>query len=128
MDESKGDNDLVEVASPPTRELRGAMFQTLFGNLNGVYTMECDQMPSEDEIRAAVSDRVTRDCKHFQKRGGSTELNAWHGGWTCEGVGIFSSDIWSTSRNRRSRHLGRACVKVRTPTNSGSRTWSGVAY
>ena len=121
-------HDRLEVASLQTRQLRGAMSQTLFGAVNGVYTLECDHMPSEDAIREALCVRVIRDCSQFQKRGNSTELSAWHGGWTCEGIGIFSTDIWSTSCNRRARHLGRACVNVRTRSNSGSRTWNGVAY
>ena len=128
MDESVEDDRLVEVATLHTRQLRGAMFQTLFGTLKGVYTFECDHMSSEDDIRDALCARVTRDCRQFQKRGSSTELNAWHGGWTCEGMGIFSADIWSTSCSRRARHLGRACVNVRTPANNGSRTWNGMAY
>jgi hypothetical protein len=128
IDDSETGDPSVERASLQTRQLRGAMFQTLFGTLNGVYTMEFDHKPSEDDIREALCVRVTRDCRQFRKRGGSTELSAWHGGWTCEGIGIFSTDIWSTSRNKRARHLGRACVSVRTPTNSGSRTWNGVAY
>jgi hypothetical protein len=128
IDESAKGDRIIEVASLQAPQLKGAMFQTLFGTLNGIYTLECDHMPSEDDIRESLCVRVIRDCRQFQKGGGSTELSAWHGGWTCEGMGIFSTDIWSTSCNRRARHLGRACVNVRTPANSGSRTWNGVAY
>jgi hypothetical protein len=108
-------------------QLSGEMFHTVFGNLNGVYTWECDDVPSEDTIRVELCRRVIRDCQQFRPRDRSTELTSWHGGWTCEGVGLFSADIWSTSWGKRRRHIGRACVKVWTPTHSVSRTWNGVA-
>jgi hypothetical protein len=108
-------------------QLSGEMFHTVFGNLNGVYTWDCDHVPSEDKIREGLRLRVMHDCRHFRKHDRSTELTEWHGGWTCEGIGIFSADIWSTSWSKRPRHLGRACVKVTTSTNCGSRTWNGVA-
>lgn len=104
------------------------MSHTLFGNLNGVYTLDCDNVPSESEIRDALRLRVMRDCRRSGKRGRDAVLTAWHGGWTREGIGIFSADICGTSGNKPARHLGRACVNVRTPSNSGSRTWNGVAY
>jgi len=97
IDESAKGDRIIEVASLQAPQLKGAMFQTLFGTLNGIYTLECDHMPSEDDIRESLCVRVIRDCRQFQKGGGSTELSAWHGGWTCEGMGIFSTDIWSTS-------------------------------
>jgi hypothetical protein len=108
-------------------QLGGAMSRTLFGNLNGVYTLECEQVPSEEEIRQALRLRVHRDCGPLRDRNQNTELAAWHGGWTCEGVGIFSADIWCSRSGQRARHLGRACVKVQTPKNSGSRSWNGIA-
>jgi hypothetical protein len=116
-----------EFENPEEPQFRGETFQTVFGNLNGVYTWECDHVPSEDTIRELLYHRVVRDCRQFGKRNRCTELTAWHGGWTCEGIGIFSADIWTTSWSKRTRHLGRACVKVQTPKNSGSRTWNGVA-
>lgn len=116
-----------ELEPPETSQLSGAMSHTVFGSLNGVYTLECDHVPSEEEIREALGLRVIRDCGRSRKRYRHPVLTAWHGGWTCEGIGIFSADICSTSTNERTRHLGRACVNVRTPTNSGSRTWNGVA-
>jgi hypothetical protein len=107
-------------------QFEGEMFQTVFGHLNGAYTWDCDHVPSENEVREGLSLRVIRDCRRFRKGARATEIAAWHGGWTCEGIGIFSADI-CTSWRRRTRHLGRACVKVRMPANSGSRTWNGVA-
>jgi hypothetical protein len=106
----------------------GAMSHTVFGTLDGVYTLECDDVPSEDEIREALRLRVIRDCGGSGTRDRDTELTAWHGGWTREDIGIFSAEICSTSMNKGTRHLGRAYVNVRTPTHSGSRTWNGVAY
>ena len=103
------------------------MFQTVFGNLNGAYTWDCDHVPSENEVREELSFRVIRDCRRFRKASRGTVLAGWHGGWTCEGIGIFSADILHISWTKRARHLGRACVKVRLPANSGSRTWNGVA-
>jgi hypothetical protein len=116
-----------DLESPETPPLTGAMSHTVLGNLNGVYTMECDYVPLEEEVRVALRRRVIRDVGRSRKRDRHSMLTAWHGGWTCEGVGVFSTDICSTSTNRRTRHLGRACVNVRTPTNSGSRAWNGVA-
>jgi hypothetical protein len=130
-DRSRGefiaDASASELESPETPQLGGAMSRTVFGSLNGVYTLECDHVPSEEEIREALRRQVIRDCGRSRKRDRHAVLTAWHGGWTCEGIGIFSADICSTSTNERTRHLGRACVNVRTPTNSGSRTWNGVA-
>jgi hypothetical protein len=116
-----------DLDSPETPQLTGAMSHSVFGSLNGVYTLECEYLPSEEEILEALRLRVVRDCGRSRKRDCHTILTAWHGGWTCEGIGIFSAAICSTSTNERTRHLGRACVNVRTPTNSGSRTWNGVA-
>ncbi len=108
-------------------QLDGAMSRTLFGNLNGVYTLECEQIPSEEEICHALRLRVHRDSGPSRDIDHNTELGAWHGGWTCEGIGIFSADIWSSKSGQRTRHLGRACVKVQTLRNHGSRTWNGIA-
>jgi hypothetical protein len=131
IDRSRGGRSAIpqpsESENPEVSQFRGEMFHTLFGNLNGVYTWECDHVPSEDAIRDLLCLRVVRDCGHFGKRNRCAELAAWHGGWTREGIGIFSADIWTTSRRKRARHLGHACVRVRTPNNSGSRTWNGVA-
>jgi len=119
---------LLDQSRLGTRKWSGAMSHTLFGNLNGVYTLDCDDIPSEDEIWAALHLRAMRDYRRSRKRDRGTVLTAWHGGWTREGMGIFSADIRRTSRGKRTRHLGRACVNVRTPRDSGSRTWNGVAY
>jgi hypothetical protein len=108
-------DELLDHSRPETRKWSGAMSHTLFGNLNGVYTLDCDDIPSEDEIRDALRIQVMRDCRRSGKRDRDTVLTAWHGGWTREGVGIFSADILRTSRDKRTRHLGRACVNVRTP-------------
>jgi hypothetical protein len=116
-----------ELGTLEAQQLSGGMSHTVFGKLNGVYTLECDHAPSEGEIREALRLRVIRDCERSRKRDPSIALTAWHGGWTYEGMGIFSADICSTSTNKRTRYLGRACVNVRTPTNFGSRTWNGVA-
>ncbi len=108
-------------------QLGGAMSRTLFGNLNGVYTLECEQVPSEEEIRQALRLRVQRDSRQYRDRGVNADLASWHGGWTCEGIGIFSADIWCSRSGERTRHLGRACVNVQTVKNSGSRMWNGIA-
>jgi hypothetical protein len=105
------------------RGLSGAMAHTFFGKLNGVYTFDCDHMPSESEIRDALHRRIMRDCGQSEGRSPETVLTAWHGGWTREGIGIFCADICGASNNTRARRLGSACVDVRTPRNSGSRTW-----
>jgi hypothetical protein len=107
--------------------LSGEMFQTVLGHLQGVYTWECDHFPSEDEILEGMCVRVARDCARFRKRDRCTELTGWHGGWTREGIGIFTTDVRSRSFDNRTRHLGRATVMVRTPRNSGSKTWNGIA-
>lgn len=108
-------------------EFGGEMFQTLLGHLQGVYTWECDHFPSEEEVREGMCVRVVRDCSKFRQRDRCTELTGWHGGWTREGIGIFTSDVRSTSSDNRSRYRGRATVMVRTPRNHGSRTWNGIA-
>ena len=110
-----------------TPQFSGEMFQTVLGNLQGVYTWECDHFPSEEEIREGMCVRVIRDCSKFRKRDRCTELTEWRGGWTREGIGIFTTDVRSTSSGNRTRHLGRATVMVRTPKNTGSRTWNGIA-
>jgi hypothetical protein len=85
-------------ARSETRQWSGAMSHTLFGNLNGVYTLSCDDVPSEGEIREALHLRVVRDCGRPGKQDRDTVLTAWHGGWTREGIGIFSADICGSSR------------------------------
>jgi hypothetical protein len=45
-----------------TRQWSGAMSRTLFGHLNDVYTLDCDDSPSEGGIREALRLRVMRDC------------------------------------------------------------------
>jgi hypothetical protein len=102
-------------------ELGGEMFLTVFGHLQGVYTWECGHVPSEGEIREALAVRVVRDASGFRRRHRCTELTGWHGGWTAEGTGIFTTDFRSTSFSRRTRHLGRATVTVHTPNSAG---WS----
>jgi hypothetical protein len=121
-------DELLDHSRLGTRKWSGSMSHTLFGNLNGVYRLDCDDIPSENEIRDALRLRVMCDCGRSGKRDRDTVLTAWHGGWTREGIGIFSADICGTSTDKRTRHLGRACVNVRTPGDSGSRTWNGVAY
>ena len=103
------------------------MFRTVLGHLQGVYTWECDHFPSEEEIREGMCVRVVRDCSRLRRRDRCTEVSGWHGGWTREGIGIFTTDVRSTSLGNRTRRLGRATVMVRTPRNSGSRTWNGIA-
>jgi hypothetical protein len=127
-DEYSASARLLELESLEMPPLSGEMFRTVFGNLNGVYTWECDHVPAEDTVRVALHLRVIRDLRHFRERGRNTDLAEWHGGWTREGTGLFAADIWSSSwSTRRRRHLGRACVKVWAPTHSGSQTWNGVA-
>jgi hypothetical protein len=114
-----------ERIEPP--QFSGEMFQTVLGHLKGVYTWECDHFPSEEEVREGMCVRVIRDCSRFRRRDRCTELTEWHGGWTREGIGIFTTDVRSSSFDNRTQHLGRATVMVRTPRNSGSRTWNGIA-
>ena len=119
------DSSARETFDPP--QFSGEMFKNVFGNLRGAYTWDCDHVPSEEEIREGMCLRVIRDCKQLPKHDRCTELTAWHGGWTYEGIGIFTTEVWSTSRSKRTRRLGRASVMVRPPVNHGSRTWNGVA-
>jgi hypothetical protein len=122
------ENQSSEPSRVESRQWSGAMSHSIFGNFDGVYTLDCDDVPSEGEIREALRRRVTRDCRRSGRRDRGTVLTAWHGGWTREGIGIFSADICGTSGNKHTRYLGKACVYVRTPRNSGSRTWNGAAY
>jgi hypothetical protein len=108
-------------------QFSGEMFQTVLGNLRGVYTWECDHVPSEAEVREGMCLRVVRDCQRFRNRDRCTQLSEWRGGFTREGVGVFATDIWSTSREKRTRHVGSASVIVHTPADTGSHTWNGVA-
>jgi hypothetical protein len=121
------DRDSAERETLETPQFSGGMFQTVLGNLQGVYTWECDHVPSEEEIREGMCVRVIRDCSTLGRRDRCTELTEWRGGWTREGIGLFTTDVRSTSSGNRTRHLGRATVMVRTPKNTGSRTWNGIA-
>jgi hypothetical protein len=120
-------SDSTELEQLVTPRFSGEMFQTALGHLQGIYTWECDHFPSEDEIREGMCVRVVRDCSRYRKRDRCTELTGWHGGRTREGIGIFTTDVRSRSFDNRTRQLGRATVRVRTPGNSGSRTWNGIA-
>ena len=63
-----------------------------------------------------------------RSHGTSTEwVSECHGGFTPEGIGVFATDIWSTSPGGRTRHVGRASVIVRTPGTTGSRSCTAVA-
>ena len=119
--------DWAERTLVPSSEFSGEMFQTVLGHVQGVYTWECDHFPSEEEIREGMCVRVIRDCSRLRTRHRCTELTGWHGGWTPEGIGIFTTDVRSSSSARGTRRVGRATVLVRTPENSGSKTWNGIA-
>ncbi len=75
-DKPRGKIDVEQIAdiaptAPTTLEslqLGGAMSRTLFGNLNGVYILECEQVPSEEEICQALRLRVHRDCGQLRDR------------------------------------------------------------
>lgn len=79
--------DLEECPAIAVPELGGEMFLTVFGHLQGVYTWECGHVPSEVEIREALSVRVVRDASGIRRRDRCAELTGWHGGWTAEGPG-----------------------------------------
>ncbi len=110
-----------------TPQFNGEMFETAFGGLRGVYIWECDHHPSDDEVCEGMCVRVVRDCRRFHALDRCTQLSEWHGRFTPEGIGIFATDIWSTSPERRTRHVGSASVIVRTPATPGSRRCEGVA-
>jgi len=116
------DRELLE-----SSRFNGEMVQTVFGNLHGAYTWECDHVPSEEEIREGLCLRVVHDCSKLRTNDRLTKLTDWHGGWTREGLGIFSTEVWSTSRGKRTRRRGSAAVLVRTPDATGSHTWNGIA-
>ena len=110
-----------------TPQFSGEMFQTVLGGLRGVYTWECDHIPTEDEVREGMCLRVVRDCRKFRSRDRCTQLSEWHGGFTREGLGVFATDIWSTSPDNRTGYLGSARVIVHTPSSSASHAWNGMA-
>ena len=110
-----------------TPQFDGEMFTTVFGGLRGVYTWECDHLPSVEEVREGMCVRVARDCRRVRTRDRCTQLSEWHGGFTPEGIGVFATDIWSTSPGRRTRHVGSASVIVRTPWTTGSRSCTAAA-
>ena len=80
----------------------------------GVYTWECDHVPSEEEVREGLCVRVARDCKKLRARAHDrcTQISEWHGGFTREGVGLFATDIWSTSQGK-SDPARRQCQRDR---------------
>jgi hypothetical protein len=108
-------------------DVEGETFRTVFGSLLGVYTWECQRVPSDDEIQVVMEHRVQTDCARLNHRPKRTRLAGWHGGWTTEGVGIFAADIWGMSRNGPARHLGRLSVIVRTPKDTGLSASQGIA-
>ncbi|HEX4219034.1 MAG TPA: hypothetical protein VHZ02_11730 [Acidimicrobiales bacterium] len=108
-------------------DIEGETFHTVFGNLLGIYTWECDRVPSVDEVHAAMEHRVRTDCATLRLRSKRTRLAGWHGGWTPEGVGIFAADIWSDPRKGPARHLGRLSLVVHTPLGTGLCLSRGIA-
>jgi hypothetical protein len=107
--------------------LHGELFHTVLGSLLGIYTWECDRVPSVGDLRAAMERRVQVDCGKVRPRPRHTYLAGWHGGWTPEGVGIFAADIWGQPRRGSCRAVGRANVVVRTPDDRGLCVPQGIA-
>jgi hypothetical protein len=97
------------------QDIEGETFRTVFGSLLGVYTWECDRVPSVGEVHEAMEYRVQEDCAKLSRQPKRTRLAGWHGGWTTEGVGIFAADIWGLPRRGPSRHLGRTSLIVHAP-------------
>jgi hypothetical protein len=95
--------------------IEGETFRTVFGSLLGVYTWECDRVPSVGEVHEAMEHRVQKDCAKLSRQPKRTRLAGWHGGWTTEGVGIFAADIWGLPRRGPSRHVGRTSLVVHIP-------------
>jgi hypothetical protein len=58
-----------------TPQFDGEMFTTVFGGLRGVYTWECDHLPSEEEVREGMCVRVARDCRRVRTRDRCTQLS-----------------------------------------------------
>jgi hypothetical protein len=113
--------------TPHEEDIEGETFRTVFGSLLGIYTWECDRVPSVDEVQGAMDLRVRTDCAPLHLRSKRTRLAGWHGGWTPEGVGIFAADIWSVPSTGPARHLGRVSVVVRTPLDTGLCLSPGIA-
>jgi hypothetical protein len=109
------------------QDIEGETFRTVFGSLLGVYTWECDRVPSVGEVHEAMEYRVQEDCAKLSHQPKRTRLAGWHGGWTTEGVGIFAADIWGLSRRGPSRHLGRTSLTVHAPEGRASCLAQGVA-
>ncbi|MDQ1360884.1 MAG: hypothetical protein QOJ44_1261 [Acidimicrobiaceae bacterium] len=107
--------------------IEGETFRTVFGSLLGVYTWECDRVPSVDEVHEAMEHRVQEDCAKLSRQPKHTRLAGWHGGWTTEGVGIFAADIWGLPRRGPSRHLGRTSLVVHTPEGRTLSQSQGIA-
>jgi hypothetical protein len=107
--------------------LQGEIFHTVLGGLLGIYSWECDRVPSVGDLRAAMERRVQADCGKLKHRPRRTYLAGWHGGWTPEGVGIFAADIWGLPRRGSCRTVGRANVVVRTPDDRGLCIPQGIA-
>jgi hypothetical protein len=109
------------------QDIEGETFRTVFGSLLGVYTWDCDRVPSMDEVQEAMEHRVQEDCATLNRQPKQTRLAGWHGGWTTEGVGIFAADIWGLPRRGPSRHLGRTSLVVHTPARRTLPRSHGVA-
>jgi hypothetical protein len=119
--------DHVDAHGRREDEIEGETFRTVFGNLLGVYTWECDRVPAIDEVQVAMEHRVQTDCGRLNRRPKDTRLAGWHGGWTTEGLGIFAADIWGVPRKGPGRHLGRVSLVVRTPVDTGMCVSQGIA-
>jgi hypothetical protein len=109
------------------QDIEGETFRTVFGSLLGVYTWECDRVPSVGEVHEAMEYRVQEDCAKLSRKPKRTRLAGWHGGWTTEGVGIFAADIWSLPRRGPSRHLGRTSLIVHAPEGRTLSQSQGIA-
>ena len=57
-DRSHGTSTEWEAVATP--QFDGEMFTTAFGGLRGIYTWECDHLPSEEEVREGMCVRVAR--------------------------------------------------------------------
>jgi hypothetical protein len=107
--------------------LQGEIFHGLFSQIVGLYTWQSCECLSEREIQTGLAERVRADLRRLHYLPKRIRLTDWHGGWTQEGIGIFAAELWSNTRNGRSRHLGRVSVTVKDPKDKVIRRFLHIA-
>ena len=94
-------------------DIEGETFRTVFGSLLGVYTWECDRVPSVGEVHEAMEHHV-QETREIEP---PTQAQPGRMAWRLDyrGSGNLRRRHLGLPRRGPSRHLGRTSLTVHAP-------------